>query len=134
MVFVLDTSGSMGGEKIQQLKDAMFTVLEDLTESDFFNMIEFNSDVSHWSGEGFSGSNIEFYPATEENKNKAIKSVIELSAGGGTHLNAAILAGLDVAETALQREALPEDVKSLKSILHYKTQCFQKMDDSRLQL
>merc|ERR1712119_154444 len=55
----------------------------------------------------------EFYQATEENKNKAIKSVIELSAGGGTHLNDAILAGLDVAETALQREALPKDVKSL---------------------
>merc|ERR1712038_1508681 len=112
-VFVLDTSGSMGGEKIQQLKDAMFTVLEDLTDSDFFNMIEFNSDVSHWSGEGFTESSTEFYPATEENKNKAIKSVIDLSAGGGTNLNDAILAGLDVAETALQREALPKDVKSL---------------------
>jgi len=113
MVFVLDTSGSMGGEKIQQLKDAMFTVLEELTDSDFFNMIEFNSDVSHWSGEGFTESNTEFYPATEENKNKAIKSVIALSSGGGTNLNDAILAGLDVAETALQREALPKDVKSL---------------------
>merc|ERR1719222_1552688 len=113
MVFVLDTSGSMGGEKIQQLKDAMFTVLEELTDSDFFNMIEFNSDVSHWSGEGFTESNTEFYPATEENKNKAIKSVIDLSAGGGTNLNDAILAGLDVAETALQKEALPKDVKSL---------------------
>merc|ERR1712038_1585567 len=114
MVFVLDTSGSMGGEKIQQLKDAMFTVLEELTDSDFFNMIEFNSDVSHWSGEGFSESSTgEFYPATEENKKEAIKSVIDLSAGGGTNLNDAILAGLDVAETALQREALPRDVKSL---------------------
>jgi len=113
VVFVLDTSGSMSGEKIQQLKDAMFTVLEDLTESDFFNMIEFNSGVNHWRGEGFSGSNTEIYPATEENKNKAIKSVIELSAGGGTNLNAAILAGLEVVETALQREALPKDVKSL---------------------
>merc|ERR1712165_208257 len=114
MVFVLDTSGSMGGEKIQQLKDAMFTVLEELTDSDFFNMIEFNSDVSHWSREGFgSFQPAEFYPATEENKNEAIKSVIELSAGGGTNLNDAILAGLEVAETALKREALPKDVKSL---------------------
>merc|ERR1712088_1129243 len=104
----------MQGEKIQQLKDAMFTVLEDLTESDFFNMIEFNSDFSHWGREGFTGSSAEeFYPATEENKNQAIRSVIELSAGGGTNLNAAILAGLDVAEAALQREALPTDVKSL---------------------
>merc|ERR1712110_1393788 len=113
LVFVLDSSGSMSGEKIEQLKDAMFTVLEELTDSDFFNMIEFNSDVSHWSGEGFTESNTEFYPATEENKNKAIKSVIKLSAGGGTNLNDAILAGLEVAETALQREALPKDVKSL---------------------
>merc|ERR1712183_328256 len=113
LVFVLDTSGSMSGEKIEQLKDAMLTVLEDLTESDFFNIIEFNSEVKHWSGEEFGDTNTEFYQATEENKNKAIKSVIELSAGGGTHLNDAILAGLDVAETALQREALPKDVKSL---------------------
>merc|ERR1711936_1057347 len=114
LVFVLDTSGSMSGKKIEQLKDAMFTVLEDLTESDFFNIIEFNSGVSHWSGEGFTRSNTEeFYPATEENKKKAIKSVIELSAGGGTNLNDAILAGLDVAENALQSEALPKDVKSL---------------------
>merc|ERR1719189_2370407 len=113
LVFVLDTSGSMSGEKIQQLKDAMFTVLEDLTESDFFNIIEFNSEVKHWSGEEFGDTNTEFYQATEENKNKAIKSVIELSAGGGTHLNDAILTGLDVAETALQREALPKDVKSM---------------------
>merc|ERR1712066_265711 len=113
LVFVLDTSGSMSGEKIEQLKDAMFTVLEDLTESDFFNIIEFNSEVKHWSGEEFGDTNTQFYPATEENKNKAIKSVIELSAGGGTHLNDAILAGLEVAETALQREALPKDVKSM---------------------
>merc|ERR1712038_91132 len=117
LVFVLDTSGSMGGEKIQQLKDAMFTVLEDLKETDFFNMIEFNSGVSHWRREGFDSFQpaefSEFYPATEENKNEAIKSVIELSAGGGTNLNDAILAGLEVAETALEREALPGDVKSL---------------------
>merc|ERR1712038_1727150 len=117
LVFVLDTSGSMGGEKIQQLKDAMFTVLEDLKETDFFNMIEFNSGVSHWSREGFDSFQpaefSEFYPATEENKNEAIKSVIDLSAGGGTNLNDAILAGLEVAETALKREALPRDVKSL---------------------
>merc|ERR1712241_956771 len=114
LIFVLDTSGSLGGEKIQQLKDAMFTVLEDLKETDFFNIIEFNSRFSHWSREGFdSFQPAEVYPATEENKNEAIKSVIELSAGGGTNLNDAILAGLEVAETALQREALPRDVKSL---------------------
>merc|ERR1712038_1965103 len=71
-VFVLDTSGSMGGEKIQQLKDAMFTVLEDLTGSDYFNIIQFNSEIKHWNGEGFSETNTEIYKATEENKRNAI--------------------------------------------------------------
>ena len=36
-VFVLDISGSMMGEKIVQLKDAMFTILDDMTESDYFS-------------------------------------------------------------------------------------------------
>merc|ERR1712226_555852 len=102
--------------------------LDDLNESDFFNMIEFNGDVRHWSREGFTGSKTEeFYPATEENKNKAITSVLELAAGGGTNLNEAILAGLEVAETALQREALPRDVKSLNPTSR------QRTETSRLQ-
>jgi len=80
-VFVLDTSGSMAGEKIQQLKDAMFTVLEDLTESEYFNIIEFSSEIKHWNGEGFSETNTEFYRATKANKENAIRSVLDLSAG-----------------------------------------------------
>merc|ERR1712038_1665054 len=112
-VFVLDTSGSMGGGKIQQLKDAMFTVLEDLTGADYFNIIQFNSEIKHWNGEGFSETNTEIYKATEENKRNAITSVIKLSAGGGTNLNDAIIAGLGAAQTALQREALPKEVKSM---------------------
>jgi hypothetical protein len=47
-IFVLDVSGSMDGEKIEQLKDSMFTVLDDMTESDYFNIITFSDGVSHW--------------------------------------------------------------------------------------
>ena len=113
VIFVLDTSGSMSGEKIQQLKDAMFTVLDDLTETDYFNIIEFNDDIKHWNGEGFDESHEETYQATENTKSKAISSVLKLAAGGGTNLNDAILAGLKVAQSVLEREVLPSDVKSM---------------------
>ena len=38
-------SGSMQGEKITQLQDAMFTILDDMTEDDYFSILTFNYDV-----------------------------------------------------------------------------------------
>ena len=35
----------MMGEKITQLQDAMFTILDDMTEDDYFSIITFNSGV-----------------------------------------------------------------------------------------
>ena len=35
----------MQGEKIRQLQDAMFTILDDMTEDDYFSILTFNSDV-----------------------------------------------------------------------------------------
>merc|ERR1711974_175996 len=46
-IFILDVSGSMYGEKLQQLKDAMFTVLDDMKPEDFFNIITFSTSVSN---------------------------------------------------------------------------------------
>lgn len=48
IVFVLDTSGSMSGTKIQQLKDAMMNILSDLRKEDMLSIIEFNNDVIIW--------------------------------------------------------------------------------------
>jgi uncharacterized protein with von Willebrand factor type A (vWA) domain len=49
IMFILDTSGSMIGTKIQQLKDAMMEILDDLQENDMFNIIEFNDKITRWS-------------------------------------------------------------------------------------
>ena len=49
IVFVLDISGSMEGEKIQQMKDAMVTILDDLNEEDHFNIVTFSSEVENWN-------------------------------------------------------------------------------------
>ena len=78
VVFVLDVSGSMGGEKIGQLKDSLVTVLDDMTETDYFNIITFSDGVSHWNplekkSEGIVRWAQKIIQATKENKNLAIK-------------------------------------------------------------
>lgn len=45
VVFVLDVSGSMDGRKIEQLKEAMQKILDDLNDGDYFNIIEFSYSV-----------------------------------------------------------------------------------------
>ncbi len=56
IVFVLDISGSMEGEKIQQMKDAMVTILDDLNEDDHFNIITFSSEVENWNSKSTTQS------------------------------------------------------------------------------
>merc|ERR1712233_209724 len=53
-IFILDVSGSMYGERLQQLKDAIFTVLDDMKPEDFFNIITFSTSVSNWSPSGIT--------------------------------------------------------------------------------
>lgn len=49
IVFVLDTSGSMAGTKLEQLKAAMYTILQELKEHDTFSFVEFESVVRVWN-------------------------------------------------------------------------------------
>ena len=35
----------MQGEKIRQLQDAMFTILDDMTEDDYFSILTFSYNV-----------------------------------------------------------------------------------------
>ncbi|KAG8305512.1 hyaluronan metabolic process [Homalodisca vitripennis] len=49
IVFVLDYSGSMGGRKLEQLKEAMDKILSDLSPKDHFSIVVFQSYVEVWS-------------------------------------------------------------------------------------
>merc|ERR1719411_2151597 len=49
IIFVVDVSGSMSGTKLKQTKDAMVTILDDMTEQDYFDIITFSTDVKFWS-------------------------------------------------------------------------------------
>merc|ERR1719411_2616913 len=51
IIFVVDVSGSMSGTKLKQTKDAMITILDDMTEQDYFDIITFSTDVKYWTTE-----------------------------------------------------------------------------------
>merc|ERR1712130_130646 len=113
-IFILDVSGSMYGERLQQLKDAMFTVLDDMKPEDFFNIITFSTSVTNWSPSGITTEGDQLaIPATKENKKKAISHVLDLEANGGTNINSAMLTGLELAEEVLRSESLPQCVASM---------------------
>lgn len=56
----MDTSGSMGfgSKKIDQLKNAMENILEQLQPGDYVSLIEFNSVVYVWNIENKSQATI----------------------------------------------------------------------------
>merc|ERR1719495_2984612 len=116
-IFVLDVSGSMWGEKMEQLKDAMFTILDDMTENDYIDIITFSDGTDHWKPLEESDNEPQrantLIKATEKNKNEAIKHIIDLEADGGTNINEAMLKGIKLAELAIQSENLPKEVKSM---------------------
>jgi secreted protein with Ig-like and vWFA domain len=45
VTFVLDTSGSMNGTKIEQVARAMESIFEQLHPQDYFSVVEFSSAV-----------------------------------------------------------------------------------------
>merc|ERR1712038_569505 len=94
------------------------------TDEDFFNIVTFSTDVAHWnkeealeeifSDDGFvENITTEFYRATDENKNIAIGSILDLDANGGTNINDALLAALAIGKDAKQKGAFPADVQTM---------------------
>ena len=51
IIFVLDKSGSMQGEKIQQLQTAFDEIINQLQSNDMFNLVIFDSVISEYKSE-----------------------------------------------------------------------------------
>ncbi|KAF5288023.1 hypothetical protein FQA39_LY15552 [Lamprigera yunnana] len=124
VVFILDTSGSMWGQKIQQLREAMIKILEQLNEQDSFNLVEFNSNTRVWDLNDNSASvwypqsnrwyyseepdhkiitleNGTFpraYSANADNIKKAKDSVEKLKSDGSTNMHRALELGLHLVQ------------------------------------
>ncbi|XP_051947822.1 inter-alpha-trypsin inhibitor heavy chain H6 isoform X2 [Xyrauchen texanus] len=84
VIFVIDISGSMIGTKIKQTKAAMTTILSDLREGDYFNLITFSDKVHTWK----KGRTVR---ATRQNVRDAKDFVRKIMAEGWTNINAALL-------------------------------------------
>merc|ERR1712038_424369 len=138
VVFVLDVSGSMYGTKLVQLKDAMMTILDDLSEQDYFNILTFSTRVQHWNPnqKQFNQrdpvfSYMDTTPSyvdgvTEEEKKvpltyrgkqsilkKVRKHVLNLNDGGGTNINDAFLEALNVVTNVRASESIPSNIKPM---------------------
>jgi Ca-activated chloride channel family protein len=85
VIFVLDTSGSMRGEKLEQAKDALEFVLDELHDEDRFNVVTFSTGVRQYDDR--------LRPADE--RQEARRFVRNLTASGGTDINRALLEALD---------------------------------------
>jgi Ca-activated chloride channel family protein len=84
--FIIDVSGSMFGQKIEQAKAAARYTINNLNAEDRFNVIKFNSSVTKFRPNPV--------PADFNEVQQALAFIDGISAGGGTNLQAALLAGL----------------------------------------
>ena len=87
VLFVVDKSGSMQGEKIEQAKSAIKYVLNNLKEGDTFNIVAYDTAVETFRPE------LERF--NEETRKQATGYVNGLFAGGGTNINDALKAALE---------------------------------------
>jgi len=84
--FVVDTSGSMAGEKLVQAQRALKFCLANLNPRDRFNIITFSHEpMAFRKG---------LVPANQENVSEAQKGIGRMRANGGTNINDAVLAAM----------------------------------------
>jgi Ca-activated chloride channel family protein len=88
VIFVVDRSGSMSGKKIEQVKEALKFVLNNLREGDLFNIVAYDSSVESFRPE------LEKYG--DETRKQALGFVEGIYAGGATNIDGALTAALDM--------------------------------------
>ena len=90
VTFIIDTSGSMAGQSIEQAKASLTLALSRLTTQDRFNIIQFNNRVRSL----FS----DLQPVTAVTIKKAVRFADHLTADGGTEMLPALRQALKGSE------------------------------------
>ena len=86
VLFVLDRSGSMTGEKFEQARGALKFVLRNLKDGDSFNIVAYDSQVESFRPE--------LQKVDQATRQSAISFVDGLYAGGSTNISGALQAAL----------------------------------------
>ncbi len=95
IVFVMDTSGSMSGNKIEQTKKAFDFFVNKLNNKDRFGIVSFASNVSLWK--------LELMPVSDENRQVAHGFIEQLRATGGTNIDDALRHALSLFDDMADR-------------------------------
>lgn len=86
LTILLDTSGSMGGQPLEQAKRVALAMIDSLGETDRVEMIEFSNEPTRWR--------TDIAQATIETKRDATSWIRALRASGGTEMRTGILEAL----------------------------------------
>ncbi|CAA6805560.1 MAG: Unknown protein [uncultured Aureispira sp.] len=95
IVFVMDKSGSMAGDKLDQAKKALRFCVENLNKNDRFEIVPFSTEASSLFGKVEN-----FNPA---NKQKAIDFIEDIRPIGGTNIEEALDLALSAQESGSKR-------------------------------
>ncbi|CAH1724076.1 unnamed protein product [Aphis gossypii] len=122
VIFVLDVSGSMVGQKLPQVKEAMGQILSEIHSEDFFTLILFSDFAQVWTinatqetsnrwdetgnnwktNNNFSletlGENRFVFPATEQNIQYAKKFIQDLTSESSTNMEDALTKAHSIAK------------------------------------
>ncbi|KAI5174330.1 Inter-Alpha-Trypsin Inhibitor Heavy Chain H4 [Manis pentadactyla] len=109
VIFVIDKSGSMRGRKIQQTREALIKILDDLSPNDQFNLVSFSWEATQWRPL--------LVPASAENVKQARSYAASIEAQGGTNINDAMLMAVQLLESATRAELLSSGSVSLIILL-----------------
>ncbi|XP_060544374.1 inter-alpha-trypsin inhibitor heavy chain H3-like [Pantherophis guttatus] len=105
VVFIIDVSISMRGRKLEQTREALLKILEDIKEDDYINFVLFGSNVHKWKDT--------LIKATPENLAEARRYVQQIDIAGWTNLNGGLMAGIELLNEAHKNGSLPERSASL---------------------
>ena len=86
VVFVLDRSGSMSGKKIEQARNALKFVLDNLRDDDLFNIVVYDDRIESFKPE------LQRY--SRDSRSDAIRFVENIQVGGSTNIDGALKTAL----------------------------------------
>ncbi|MBI1249747.1 VWA domain-containing protein [bacterium] len=90
VLFVVDRSGSMSGDKMDQAREAAKFVLHNLNDHDLFNIIAYDSDVESFKPE--------LQRADKKSITEAVGFVDGLYAGGSTNIDGALTTAMKMVQ------------------------------------
>lgn len=86
VIFVVDQSGSMSGQKIEQAREAAKFVVQNLRKDDLFNVIRYENEVAVMSPE--------MLRYNDQSRQQAVGFVNSITSGGGTNIHGALQSAL----------------------------------------